>query len=231
MELPPYLRLDQEDSEGPSRFTDQHSSGGPSSSITSNPMHGATSSSGTGEAYVLRVLFKESKVEIATLRPTSTVLGKTRIVLTSVDSTLRILMYVWLNMTAELKTAIEKHTETPVGNQRLIFSGKHLTPDNKLLSDFNISSQSSIHLFPRPTAALPVDQTDSSPARPRILRVQRVSHPPGAAFADYDSIGERTGVHATVPEVRLWCYILFFYSFMTLFNHMSFLINTGKLYS
>ena len=116
-----------------------------------------------------------------------------------------------------------------MANQRLIFSGKHLSPDNKQLNDFNISSQSSIHLFPRPTAATSVEQ-DSNPARSRILRVQRVSHPPGGAFADYESVGERTGVHATVPEVRLWCYILFFYSFMTLFNHLSFLINTGTLY-
>ena len=75
MELPPYLRLDQDDSEAHSQSPGPNPRASPSPSVTSNPLHAAASTGGAGEAYVLRVLFKESKVEITTLRPNSTILG------------------------------------------------------------------------------------------------------------------------------------------------------------
>lgn len=127
----------------------------------------------------------------------------------------------------ELKAAIAKQTDIPAANQRLIFSGKHLHPDNKVLSDFNIVHESSIHLFPRPVSAAPPPE-DSSPGRQRILRITRLDQ--GGPLREYDvGVGDATGLHRTVPEVRLWCYILFFYSFMTLFSHLSFVANTGEV--
>jgi hypothetical protein len=161
---------------------------------------------------------------------------------------LLLLMFVII----ELKDAIAKPTGIPVAGQRLIFSGKHLNPENKLLSDFNISNEASIHLFPRLVNGPPPsgdggqqgDQASASGAASssggqRIVRIVRGPQgqgqgPPAGLFADYNSntpaaeAGTR-GIHRTVPEVRLWCYILFFSSFMTLFDHLSFIINTGKL--
>ena len=62
MELPPYLRLQQEE-EGSAQ-----SLGGD----TQNPIHAeATDSNG----FILRVLNKESKVEINSLQPQSTIRG------------------------------------------------------------------------------------------------------------------------------------------------------------
>ena len=140
--------------------------------------------------------------------------------------------------TTELKAAIATKTEIPADCQRLIFRGKHLHPENKTLTDFKITNEASIHLFPRLVSTQPAGNEASassqgmgSPQRSRILRITRIGAPQAGLYTDYDgsegSIGSRS-IHTTVPEVRLWCYILFFYSFMTLFNHLSFIINTGS---
>jgi len=221
MELPPYLKLGQNDeSEHQSRAqTTQNST--LDLSVT-NPLHSPpraapVNSPQIRDSFVLRVLNKESKVEIRSLNPTSSIL--------------------------DLKSEIAKQTEIPVNYQRLIFSGKHLNPDTKLLSDFNITTESSIHLFPRlnNTSASNGNQGDvagrafSSSQAPRILRVTRATYSPTQTgmFGEYNSINGETSANReifnSVPEVRLWCYILFFYSFMTLFSHVSFIADTGTL--
>lgn len=206
MELPPYLRLEQSDDiETPSDMQTSSDNSGSIDGSVSNPLHTRGGTSSSGHSFILRVLNKESKVEITTLTASSTV--------------------------SDLKSAICKHTQIPELNQRLIFSGKHLNPDNKQLREFNICSESSIHLFPRPTAApIPQAADDSSVGITRILRVHRMSQPSQEGnLAGYDQgTALSVGLHQTVPEVRLWCYILFFYSFMTLFSHISFIANTGS---
>jgi hypothetical protein len=129
----------------------------------------------------------------------------------------------------ELKAAVAKQTEIPPLSQRLIFSGKHLSPDSKLLSEFNIGHEASIHLFPRLISAPPPSEPieNASPGRQRILRIQRMANPQATLFSDGGQGHLRGSLHQTVPEVRLWCYILFFYSFMTIFDHFSYIANTG----
>ena len=154
-----------------------------------------------------------------------------------------LVIIICLCVLTDLKNAVTKRTEIPITGQRLIFSGKHLNPESKLLSDFNISSGASIHLFPRlvqaPSTSSATTEADeavgTSGQTTRILRVSRMQTPTQGAgiFSDYNTLGANAAggprsLHTTVPEVRLWCYILFFSSFMTLFNHLSFIINTGK---
>jgi ubiquilin len=52
----------------------------------------------------------------------------------------------------QLKHAIASQSEIPIIQQRLIFSGRQLKPDEKLLSTFKIINNSTIHLFPIPCA-------------------------------------------------------------------------------
>jgi hypothetical protein len=230
MELPPYLRLQQSEEdgegEGPGALVEE---AGPSSSSSGNNNINSSSSSSSSSsqtrnlqggvgagavaagmsagAFVLRVLHKESKVEVASLQPGSSVL--------------------------ELKEAVAKRTEVPVAGQRLIFSGKHLNPESRPLSDFGIASGASIHLFPRLVNAPsgpPSATAAAAAASDGVGRGGGYHSLAGPALAEdpWDPAARGTVRHA-VPEVRLWCYILFFSSFMTLFNHLSFVLNTGKL--
>ena len=120
-----------------------------------------------------------------------------------------------------------------VSEQRLIFSGKQLIPDDKRLSDFGISHLSSVHLFPKPIVSgqisTPVPEVitsaslfgDDIPSR----HVAMMPH----YMATRESLQE-AHINASIPEVRIWCYILFFSSFMSLFNNLSFIMSTGKPY-
>ena len=66
----------------------------------------------------------------------------------------------------QLKEEISSQTDIPAIQQRLIFSGRQLKPDEKLLSSFKIICNSPIHLFPLPSA-----QAIAAPEVPSILIV------------------------------------------------------------
>lgn len=66
----------------------------------------------------------------------------------------------------QLKQEIFSQTDIPAIQQRLIFSGRQLKPDEKQLSSFKIINNSPIHLFPLPSA-----QAIVAPEVPSIISV------------------------------------------------------------
>ena len=120
----------------------------------------------------------------------------------------------------------------------MIFSGKQLNQNEKSFSEYGIVNGSSIHLFPKP--ALPVATAVSDIHIPRGNVIGISDNDTYAEPADQERLdilahhlSRQTAtdmyVDQSIPEVRLWCYILFFSSFMTLFNNVSLIVSTGKL--
>lgn len=124
---------------------------------------------------------------------------------------------------AQLKVAVETLTTTPVSQQRLLFAGKLLKPDDKPLSHFNVYNTASIHLFPIPVAT-PTTTTPSGGTLNPLVEATAVPemHPrqQGAVFND-------PFVEQTARAVKLWCMVLMVLSGMTLFNNLSFITSTG----
>lgn len=157
--------------------------------------------------FSVKILFKEKAYDVENLADTSTI--------------------------GELRQGVEAVTMVPPSLQRLIYAGKQLKPDNKLLSEFKITAGVSIHLFPlpAPVQATPVaSAVTNSSAAPSTYNPISVN---SVAAADNDA-GHRPihfdpTVNQTAREVRLWCMVLMFLSGMTLFNNISFITATGKL--
>ena len=131
---------------------------------------------------------------------------------------------------ADLKQAVQKVHKIPVAQQRLIFSGKPLTPDEKPLGSFNIADASVVHLFPRPVPSTGTDGSLASIETPNPIVNNR-----SYENMDLDPFG--TSAHLpihfddqvgqSVREVKMWCYILVVVSAMTLFSNFSFMGATG----
>ena len=139
----------------------------------------------------------------------------------------------------QLKIEIEKVTSVEVADQRLIFSGKSLKPDDKTLAFFKVTSNSSIHLFPMPPRSerlviasdtgLNPNDTDSNAAHMGIASINFALNPGmrNSNIAHYPiHFDPQVSMHSR--EVRLWSVILVFLCFMTLFNNISYNLSTGK---
>lgn len=158
--------------------------------------------------FCVKVLFKEKSHDICNLSDTSTV--------------------------GELRIVVEAVTSVPSSIQRLIYAGKQLKPDNKLLSEFKITAGASIHLFPlpAPTQVTPVANAvevgGGAPATYNPISVSAVAAS-GQQDVAHRPIHFDPTINQTAREVRLWCMVLMFLSGMTLFNNLSFITATGKL--
>jgi hypothetical protein len=156
----------------------------------------------SGRQFTLKILHRETTSQISGLTELSTV--------------------------AQLKHEIEMVTQTPAAQQRLIFSGRPLRPDDKTLKSFNITNGSSIHLFPLPVAqATPVGQTaiaaNAAPLAPLANMLQPAAFDIAHLPIHFDPL-----ISQHIREVKLWSLILVFLSGMTLFNNISYSISTGK---
>lgn len=173
----------------------------------SNPLQteSAVPSDSTSAFLTIKVLLREQVFEITGL--------------SSADSVSR------------LKEFIASATEVPTNRQRLIFSGRSLTPEDKPLSFFKIPNNGSVHLFPLP-AATPVTSAPGNlgttgtlaanvrPATNNALQFDADMHTP----MHFDS-----SIQQHSREVRLWSMLLLFLSTMALFNNVSYYSATGKL--
>jgi hypothetical protein len=131
----------------------------------------------------------------------------------------------------DLKEAIKTQLNIPPQHQRLIFCGKPLTPDNKLLSELKITNNSIIHLFPKlnpsqssnPSTGSTGSQT-VNPFHPLPLPEFNLIDPPRLHLP----IHFDPEVGQSVREVKMWSYILVMISAMTLFSNLSYLGSTGR---
>jgi len=159
--------------------------------------------------FVLKVLYKEATETLDTLSTASTV--------------------------AELKTVIENKFSIPSARQRLIYAGKVLKPDEKHLSDFRIANNATIHLFPIPvptseslSVAVPVG-SNSSTHNPLYPTAQPYNNNNNYNGPPHNTLYLDPFFNQTHREVRLWCMTLIILSGMTLFNNLSYMMQTGRL--
>lgn len=182
----------------------------------SNPMQDLPASGGGAPEYLtVKVLMREQVFEITGLSPSDAV--------------------------GRLKEYVASATEVPVNRQRLIFSGRSLTPEDKPLSFFHVTNNSKVHLFPLPAASpVPVatpnnnsssGQNTSTNAPATALNVRPVR----GANNDFEYADMHTPLHFNSAvqqqgrEVKLWSLLLLFLSMMALFNNLSYFSATGKL--
>lgn len=128
---------------------------------------------------------------------------------------------------SDLKAKIQQITEIPLNKQRLIASGKLLSPESKPLSFFKIQNGSSIHLFPLPNdpSPLPVEAPIGNNTRLTVISPNsRLFVEPLANPMHFDP-----SINMITREVKLWCYVLFFVSGMSLFNNISYFLSTGSI--
>jgi len=125
----------------------------------------------------------------------------------------------------ELKSRISSQTGVLPDLQRLIFGGKQLRPDTKLVSEFKITPGASIHLFPLPSVPqASVATTDAVTYNPISRQSETVDDEVQHRPIHFDpAISEHS------KEVRLWCFILIFLSALTLFNNITFFMSSGSL--
>lgn len=71
----------------------------------------------------------------------------------------------------QLKQEIFSQTDIPEIQQRLIFSGRQLKPEEKQLSSFKIINNSPIHLFPLPSAQAIAPEVSSTITFFPLLRI------------------------------------------------------------
>ena len=166
-------------------------------------------------AFVLKVLYKEKSTTVSSgLSAQSTVL--------------------------DLKLAIDSQLEVPIAQQRLIFAGRPLKPDDRALSSFKVDAGASIHLFPLPPRSLVASNGVSSSSSSSSPAATTAGITAGHEFATLMSLHSALEPATQYPiyfdpevsthgrEVRLWSVILVFLSGMTLFNNLSYNLSTGK---
>jgi hypothetical protein len=168
---------------------------------THSPPAAVNESSSTG--FLLKILLPEKTITISSLTTGSTVM--------------------------DLKEAIKAQINLPPPQQRLIFCGKPLSPDNKLLSELKITNNSIVHLFPKSnpsssSAQQQQQQQTLNPLHPLPLPEFNLIDPPRLHLP----IHFDPEVGQSVREVKMWSYILVMISAMTLFSNLSYLGSTGR---
>lgn len=181
-------------------------------------------------SYTVRVQNKESRIDITSLRPSSSVL--------------------------DLAVAIEAQTGVQLRRQRLVLNGRALELRSTLtLATSGVQHMSCVHLFQRQQdVPLPEDVANPSAAAGANARGNRSSNATNTSgiltatnqsrsLIIYDQEDVFTSLAAAgssremimeayvrhlAPEVRLWCYVLFFSSLMTLTDKFTYLSDTGR---
>ena len=125
----------------------------------------------------------------------------------------------------QLKAKIALATNVASDDQRLIFSGKALRPDDATLSSFNIQNDSSIHLFPKPP------QVTATPLATGTTPVASVNTTgiPDNLFANLTAMARQEYISHSSREVQLWSTVLIFLSAMTIMNNLSYVATNGSL--
>jgi hypothetical protein len=180
---------------------EKHHEGKPSSQSIPNPSELAPSSLSSihdnNSCIAIKILLQDKSIQINTL---------------TINSTIQ-----------QLKEIIQTQLNIPLNQQRLIYCGKPLTPDNKVLSDFKIMNESVIHLFPKQSLPTPAPHPSNETLSPfhqiTIPQYNVVHHLPIHFDAE---------VGQSIREVKMWSYILVIISAMTLFSNLSFLGSTGE---
>jgi hypothetical protein len=136
----------------------------------------------------------------------------------------------------ELKKAIEAQCTIPPNRQRLIFAGRLLTPDDKPLQFFKLSSGNTVHMFPTPVPPADATQNGGTGAANEPHAVPVIDFGFGMNPVTVRRIPATTmpvyydpAVNQSSREVRIWCFVLVFLSAMTLINYMSLLISPQGL--
>ena len=173
-----------------------------------NPMQ-EPASGGSSEYLTVKVMLREQVFEITGLSPSDAV--------------------------GRLKEYVASATEVPINRQRLIFSGRSLTPEDKPLSFFNVTNNSKVHLFPLPAASpVPVATSNNSAPATNAPATALNVRPVGANL-EFEHADMHTPLHFNSAvqqqcrEVKLWSLLLLFLSMMALFNNLSYFSATGKL--
>ena len=136
---------------------------------------------------------------------------------------------------SDLKIAIQGACSIPSSQQRLIFSGRMLKPDDKKLNHFQITCGSSIHLFPIPeviSVTAPTIPTGS--ATPVDGMRETVINPLAFAFDGMRPREMVLPVHfdyevaRNARDVKMWSFVLVFLSTVTMINNVSLLLSSSK---
>lgn len=175
-----------------------------------NPMQ-EPASGGASEYLTVKVMLREQVFEITGLSPSDAV--------------------------GRLKEYVASATEVPVNRQRLIFSGRSLTPEDKPLSFFHVTNNSKVHLFPLPAASpVPVaTPNNNNSASTANAPATALNVRPAGANLEFEHADMHTPLHFNSAvqqqcrEVKLWSLLLLFLSMMALFNNLSYFSATGKL--
>jgi hypothetical protein len=190
--------------------------------------HAASSSEHGEAALTLTILYKEKKLSVSVPdRPDTTVL--------------------------DLKDAIHIITEIPPVQQRLLFAGKRLAPDNRTLSFFKVSVQSPIHLFPTLVpqvssnqngipSAVPITATSSSRSSTTGANAIHVQGNPmhgnhnSASSIQLSSTAVTTAyndnnapIGAYCESVRYYSRLLLFLSYLSIFSTVMVFLDQGKV--
>ena len=138
----------------------------------------------------------------------------------------------------ELKEKIQKKNKLNILQQRLIFCGKPLEPNNKILNDFQIKNNTIIHLFPRPLVTNTTTTTNTANITTNTTTTRNNNQITGGGnnsnnqIRNFDIINHSPihfdpQVGQCIREVRMWSYILIIVSVMTIFSNISYLGSTG----
>ena len=136
---------------------------------------------------------------------------------------------------ASLKRSIQTVCSISPNQQRLIFSGRLLKPDDKQLSHFKITSGSSIHLFPIPEIISVTTTTNQAVDGVQREGVQETTMNPLAFTLDRLRPREVVlpvhfdyEVSRNARDVKMWSFVLVFLSTMTLINNLSLMLSSSK---
>lgn len=141
----------------------------------------------------------------------------------------------------QLKERILKEYKINILQQRLIYCGKPLQPNEKILNDFNIKNDCIIHLFIRPLNNTTSNSNNNSTASaaPSSNNNNNTSdivnplHNITTTFNNNSDVIHHLPIHfdpqigQSLREVRMWSYILVIISAMTIFSNLSYLGSTG----
>ena len=194
----------------------EHGTEGSSGSL-SGPTDALTNECGDGTS--IFVIFKEKKVSVTVM---------------SLESSL-----------LELKTAIERATEVPVDQQRLVRGGKMLKDLQKTLAELELTSECIVHLFPIPQAvATPISGSHQVTYVTGLANVgdgeiASREHHSGSSQPHHietpqfrvvrgEDPHENPWFQNTCREVQMWSMILMVLSFFTLFNNLNIFLATGE---
>lgn len=137
---------------------------------------------------------------------------------------------------SQLKSLVESVYHVPVAQQRLVFKGKPLRPDEDSLASFNVTNNAVLHLFPLPaTSATTPSASSATASADNPVSLFNLSYPntrddmriPGLPPHLMRPIHFVPEVVQSIREVKMWCYILIITSVMDIFTNMSYLGSQG----